>query len=146
MGQMELNRLASAQAEGIRAGKARADLVAGLAKCVPAPAKQTCGLALPELELVESVGHEAAPFRSRQRLGRFNQQVAQPCCDFHGSASLTEQGRYSTINASLCGPVIFFRPPKDVDPEHKASSACERPTRPSQGGPRRIQRWWVFSL
>ena len=78
MGQMELNRLASAQAEGIRVGKARADLVAGLAKCVPAPAKQTCGLALPELELVESVGHEAAPFRSRQRLGRFNQQVRSP--------------------------------------------------------------------
>src|SRR5271165_2343214 len=126
--QMELNRLASAQAEGIRAGKARADLVAGLAKCVTAPAKQTCGMALPELELVESVGHEAPPFRSRQRLGCFNQQVAQPCCDFHGSASLTEQGRYSTINASLCGPVIFFRPPKlgrlDIirhntnDPEH----------------------------
>src|SRR3974390_628547 len=28
--------------------------------------------------------------------------------------SLTEQGRYSTINASLCGPVIFFRPPKEA--------------------------------
>ena len=62
MGQMELNRLASAQAEGIRVGKARADLVAGLAKCVPAPAKQTCGLALPELELADSTGLQVGGF------------------------------------------------------------------------------------
>src|SRR4051812_25165196 len=107
MGQMELNRLATAPAEGIGTGETRAHLVAGLAERIPAPAEQICGFALPELEFVESVGHEAAPFRSGQRLGRFGQQVAQSCCDFHGSASLTEQGRYSTTNASMCGPVIF---------------------------------------
>src|SRR5512135_2515975 len=112
MGQVELDRLAAAQAEGIGAGEARAQLVAGLAERVPAPAEQTRGLALPELELVEGVGHEAAPFRRGERLRRLDQQVAKPCRDLHGSASLTEQGRYPTINASLCGPVIFFRPPK----------------------------------
>src|SRR5512135_2641968 len=114
MGQVELDRLAAAQAEGIGAGEARAQLVASLAERVPAPAEQTRGLALPESELVEGVSHEAAPFRPGERLRRFDQQVAQPCRDFHGSASLIEQGRYSTINASLCGPVIFFRPPKRI--------------------------------
>ena len=76
MGQMELDRLAAAPAEGIGAAEARAHLVAGLAERIPAPAEPTCGFALPELELVESVGHEAAPFRSGQRLGRLGQQVA----------------------------------------------------------------------
>ena len=76
MGQMMLNRLASAQAIGIRAGETRAELVAGLAERVAAPAEQTGGFALPELELVEGVGHEAAPLRSGQRVRCFRQQVA----------------------------------------------------------------------
>ena len=84
---MELNRLASAPAEGIGAGEARASLVAGLAERVAAPAEQTCGFALPELELVEGVGHEATPFRSAQRLRRLDQQVTQGYRDLHGSAS-----------------------------------------------------------
>src|SRR6516162_5696668 len=112
MGQVELDRLAAAQAEGIGAGEARAQLMTGLAERVPTAAEEIGGLALPELELLEGVGHEVAPFRPGERLRCFDQQVAQPCRDLHGSASLTEQGRYSTINASLCGPVIFFRPPK----------------------------------
>jgi len=30
---------------------------------------------------------------------------------------------------------------QDVDLDNSASSACDRPTTPSQGGPRRIERW-----
>src|SRR5437899_3160076 len=90
MGQMELNRLASAQAEGIRASEARAHLVAGLAEGVAAPAEETGGFALPELELAEGFGHEATPLRSGERLRRFPQQVAEGSCDFHGPASKTE--------------------------------------------------------
>jgi hypothetical protein len=63
MGQVELDRLAAAPAEGIGAGEAGAQLVAGLAERIPAAAEETGGLALPELELVEGVGHEAAPVR-----------------------------------------------------------------------------------
>src|SRR4051794_26454591 len=99
MGQMELHRLASAPAEGIGTSEAGAHLVTGLAEGVAAAAEETSGFALAELELVESVGHEVAPLRSRQRLGRFVQQLAQPCGDFHGSASLTKEGRYSNTNA-----------------------------------------------
>src|SRR5690242_17425599 len=96
LGQMELNRSVAAPAEGTGTCEPGAHSVAGLAARIPAPAEQICGFALPELEFVESVGHEAAPFRCGQRLGRFGQQVAQSCCDFHGWASLIEQGRYST--------------------------------------------------
>src|SRR5262249_14264773 len=81
IGQMELHRLGSAPAESIGTSEARAHLVTGLAEGVAAPAKETSGFALAELELVESVGHETAPLRSRERLGRFEQQVAQPCGD-----------------------------------------------------------------
>ena len=55
-GQVELDRLAAALAEGIGAGETGAQLVAGLAERVPAPAEQTGGLALPESELVEGIG------------------------------------------------------------------------------------------
>src|SRR3989440_12952974 len=87
--QMELHGLAPAQAEGIRAGEARAHLVAGLAEGVAAPAEETGGFALPELELAEGLGHEATPLRSGGRLRRFPQQVAGGSCDFHGPASQT---------------------------------------------------------
>src|SRR6516162_4291920 len=55
MGQSEFNRLAPAQAEGVGASQTRAEFVTGLAEGVAAPAEETSGFALPELELVEGI-------------------------------------------------------------------------------------------
>src|SRR5215470_4566590 len=96
MGQSVFHRLAPAQAEGVGASQARAEFVTGLAEGVPAPAEETGGFALPELELVEGIGHEPTPLRSGERIRRFHQQFAQGSRDFHDWASMTEGGRYST--------------------------------------------------
>jgi hypothetical protein len=81
--QRELNGLATAQTKGIGAGEAGAKLVVRLAERVAAPAEETGGFALPELERVEGIGHEVTPLRSGEQRRRFDQQVAQSSRDFH---------------------------------------------------------------